>query len=144
MNNDIELGVGIGELKFGISPEQVLEIMGEPTEKHRENFSDEDENFYAEEWHYDEKELSLSFDMLEKLELSTISVSSESFLLDGKQLIGKSRKEVEVAIASMDLSSEWEEIKNIDDGGDLISNEEEGLSLWYEDGILTEIQWEVV
>lgn len=144
MNKDIELGIGIGELKFGISPEKVLEIMGEPTEKHRESFSDEDVDFYAEEWHYDEMELSLSFDMLEKLELSTISVSSESFLLDGKQLIGKSRKEVEVAITSMDLSSEWEEMKNIDDGGDLLSNEEEGLSLWYEDDILTEIQWEVV
>ena len=45
MNKDIELGVGIGDLKFGISPEQVVKIMGEPDEKHRENFSDVDVDF---------------------------------------------------------------------------------------------------
>lgn len=144
MNKEIKLGIGIGELKFGISLEEVLKIMGEPDEKHRENFSDEDVDFYAEEWHYDELELSLSFDMLERLELSTISVSSISYLLNGQQLIGQSRADVEKAIATMDLSSDWEELKNIEDGGDLISNEDEGLSLWYEDNILTEIQWEVI
>ena len=144
MDKEIKLGSGIGELKFGISPENVLDIMGEPDEKHRENFSDEDVDFYAEEWHYDSLELSLSFDMLESLELSTISVSSKNYLLNGQQLIGQTRSDVEKAINSMNLSSDWEEIKNIDDGGDLISNEVEGLSLWYEDNILTEIQWEVI
>jgi hypothetical protein len=144
MDKEIILGKGIGNLVFGISPDKVIEILGEPDEKHREDFSDEDPDFYAEEWHYDSLELSLSFDMLEKLELSTISVSSDTYLLNGQKLISCNRAEVEKVINKMNLKGEWEEFNNIDEGGDLLSNELEGLSLWYEEDVLTEIQWEIV
>jgi hypothetical protein len=44
----------------------------------------------------------------------------------------------------MDLSSNWEEFKDVEAGGSLLANEDEGLSLWFENGILTEIQWEIL
>lgn len=141
---DIEIGVGIGELKFGMTPEMVIDILGEPDEKVTENFSEVDPDFYSEEWHYDDIELSLSFDMLEQMELGTISVSSEHYLLEGKSLIGLTRKKVEALIDEMDLSSNWEEFKDVEAGGNLLANEDEGLSLWFEDGILIEIQWEIL
>lgn len=141
---NIEIGVGIGEIKFGMTPEMVVEILGEPDEKVTENFSEVDPDFYSEEWHYDDIELSLSFDMLSQMELGTISVSSEHYLLEGKSLIGLTRKKVEALIDEMDLSSNWEEFKDVEAGGSLLANEDEGLSLWFEDGILTEIQWEIL
>lgn len=141
---DIEIGVGIGELKFGMTPEMVIDILGEPDEKVTENFSEVDPDFYSEEWHYDDIELSLSFDMLEQMELGTISVSSEHYLLEGKSLIGLTRKKVEALLDEMDLSSTWEEFKDVEAGGNLLANEDEGLSLWFEDGILIEIQWEIL
>ena len=141
---DIEIGVGIGELKFGMTPEMVIDILGEPDEKVTENFSEVDPDFYSEEWHYDDIELSLSFDMLEQMELGTISVSSDHYLLEGKSLIGLTRKKVEALLDEMDLSSTWEEFKDVEAGGNLLANEDEGLSLWFEDGILIEIQWEIL
>jgi len=141
---NIEIGVGIGELKFGMTPEMVIDILGEPDEKETENFSEVDPDFYSEEWHYDDLELSLSFDMLEQMELGTISVSSDHYLFEGEQLIGLSRKKVDELLKKMDLSSKWEEFKEIDEGGDLLTNEDEGLSFWFENGILTEIQWEIL
>ena len=125
-----------------MTPEQVSEILGEPDEKEREEYSKDDPSFFTEEWHYDEIELSLSFDMLDKMELSTISVSSADYALSGKKLIGLKRAEVEALIGEMGLHAKWEEFKEIDVNSNLLSNEEEGLSLWYEGGVLTEISWE--
>ena len=82
--------------------------------------------------------------MLDQLELGTISVSSDHYLFEGEKLIGLSRDKVDKQHKKMDLSSKWEEFKEIEEGGDLLTNEEEGLSFWFEDGILIEIQWEVV
>lgn len=141
---NIEIGVGIGELKFGMSPESVLEILGEPDERHREEYSKEDPSFFSEEWHYDELELSISFDMLEKMELSTMSVSSEEYLIEGKALIGEKRDKVEEAMKELEINSKWEEFKNVEENSDLLANEDEGLSLWFEDGLLREISWEVI
>lgn len=141
---NIEIGVGIGKLKFGMSPEAVTEILGEPDEKFREEYDKKDSDFFSEEWHYDEMELSLSFDMLTIMELSTISVSSEDYLLDGDILIGKKRSEVEEKLKELGINSKWEEFKELDENSDLISNEEEGISLWFENNKLKEFQWEVL
>lgn len=139
---NIELGVGIGDLKFGMSALQVIEILGEPDEKMKEEYSKEDPDFFSEEWHYDEIELSVSFDMLDKLKLSTISVSSNEYLLDNKAIIGMKRDQVERFMKEIGINSQWEEFKEIDLNSDLISNEEKGLSLWFEKGKLKEVQWE--
>ena len=141
---NIEIGVGIGELKFGMSPESVVKILGEPDEKNREEYSKEDPSFFSEEWHYDDLEMSMSFDMLEKMELSTISVSSSVFTIGGKALIGESRPIVEQAMKELEINSKWEEFKEVEENSDLLTNEDEGLSLWFENGILREISWEVL
>lgn len=141
---NIELGVGIGELKFGMSPDDVIKLLGEPDEKNREEYSKEDPDFFSEEWHYDELELSLSFDNLGEMELSTISVSSSEYHFGGKSLIGEKRAEVEKAMKDLAINSKWEEFKNVEENSDMITNEEEGISLWFENGILTEIQWEIL
>lgn len=141
---EIEIGVGIGELKFGATPEMVIKIIGEPGEKKKVEFSDEDPEFFSEEWHYDEKELSLGFDMLDKLELSTISVSSEQYTLEGKKLIGLEKEEVMRLIEKMDVNSDWTELEEDDAASTTITNEEDGVSLYFEDGLLSEIQWELL
>lgn len=141
---NIEIGIGIGELKFGMSPESVVKILGEPDEKNREEYSKEDPSFFSEEWHYDDLEMSMSFDMLEKMELSTISVSSSEFTIGGKALIGESRPIVEQAMKELEINSKWEEFKEVEENSDLLTNEDEGLSLWFENGVLREISWEVL
>lgn len=143
-SKEIELSIGIDKLKFGMTPEMATEILGEANEKNNVSYSDEDPEYISEEWHYDTIEMSIVFDMLDKMELTTISVSSEQYTLEGKQLIGLEREKVMNLIGEMDINPDWEELVEDDPNSATITNEEEGLSLYFEDGLLSEIQWEML
>jgi hypothetical protein len=141
---EIEIGIGIGKLKFGMKPEEVISIIGEPNEKKKVAFSDEDPGFFSEEWHYDDKDMSLEFDMMDTLELSTISVSSEQYTLNGKVLFGLEREQVMAEIEKMDINQDWTELVEDEPSNTTITNEEDGISLYFEDGLLAEFQWEIL
>lgn len=144
MKKNIEIGIGIGDVKFGMSPDQVKVLLGEPDEVNKQVYSDEDPDYYSIEWHYDAIEMSVVFDMMETLELATISISSESFTLEGNSLIGNTIEKVMGLLDKTDLSSEWEELEEEEDNSRSFVNEEEGLSLYFEDGLLSELQLEML
>jgi hypothetical protein len=144
MKKNIQIGIGIGDVKFGMSPDQVKALLGEPDEVNKQVYSDEDPDYYSIEWHYDAIEMSVVFDMMETLELATISISSESFTLEGNSLIGNTIEKVMALLDKTDLSSEWEELEEEEDNSRSFVNEEEGLSLYFEDGLLSELQLEML
>ena len=78
---NIELGKGVDNLKFGLTREKVALLMGEPSEK--ETIDGDDEMGTSEAWHYDELELSLTFDEDDDWKLTTIAASSPEFTFDG-------------------------------------------------------------
>ena len=131
---NINKGVGLGSLKFGIYTTDVEEELGNPSEA--EKNEDEGEN-----WHYDDYDMSMSFD--EDSRLVTIAVSDESYLLEGVSLIGKDVEFVEEQVKGMNLGESFhEEISEGEDGGiSVIGFEDSSMNLWFEDGILTEIQF---
>jgi hypothetical protein len=131
---NINIGVGLGSLKFGIYTNDVEEELGNPSEA--EKNEDEGEN-----WHYDDYDMSMSFD--EDSRLVTIAVSDESYLLEGVSLIGKDVEFVEEQVKGMNLGESFhEEISEGEDGGiSVIGFEDSSMNLWFEDGILTEIQF---
>ena len=91
-------GVGLGNLKFGIYTSDVEEELGNPSETEK---NEED----GENWHYDDYDLSMSFD--EDFKLVTIAVSDESYLLEGVNLIGKDVEFVEEQIKNMNLGESF-------------------------------------
>ena len=106
---NINIGVGLGSLKFGIYTNDVEEELGNPSEA--EKNEDEGEN-----WHYDDYDMSMSFD--EDSRLVTIAVSDESYLLEGVSLIGKDVEFVEEQVKSMNLGEAFhEEMSEGEDGG---------------------------
>jgi hypothetical protein len=131
---NIHKGVGLGNLKFGIYTTDVEEELGNPSEA--EKNEDEGEN-----WHYDDYDMSMSFDADSRL--VTIAVSDESYLLEGVSLIGKDLDFVEEQIKGMYLGESFhEEMSEIEDGEiSVLSFEDSSMNLWFEDGILTEIQF---
>ena len=143
-NNEIKIAKGIGEIKFGMSPEEVLQILGEPDESNKQVYSDEDPDYFSEEWHYDQIEMSVVFDMLETLMLSTISISSEVYTLNGNSLIGNTIEQVMSVFDTMDISPDWEELEEEESNARSLVNEEEGISLYFEDALLTELQIEML
>jgi len=131
---NINKGIGLGNLKFGIYTTDVEGELGNPSEA--EKNEDEGEN-----WHYDDYDMSMSFD--EDSRLVTIAVSDESYLLEGVSLIGKDVEFVEDQVKNMKLGeSFFEEMSESEDMNiSVIGFEDSSMNLWFEDGILTEIQF---
>jgi hypothetical protein len=137
----INIGKGLGSLTFGASREQVLALLGEPSERDKYTLSELD-NDETEAWHYDDLDLSLSFDEENNWRLSSIAVSSDDYTLDGEALIGKNKTEVVDFFVSKgyDTIEEDEEVKR--DSGDncLLHVDKASVSLWFENEELTEMQ----
>lgn len=131
---NINKGVGLGSLKFGIYTTDVEEELGNPSEA--EKNEDEGEN-----WHFDDYDMSMSFD--EDSRLVTIAVSDESYLLEGVSLIGKDVEFVEEQVKNMNLGKSFhEEVSEGEEGGiSVLGFEDSSMNLWFEDGVLTEIQF---
>jgi hypothetical protein len=139
---NIELGKGLGELIFGITREKFREIMGQPDEVEviENEQMPEDQ---SEAWHYDEIELSASFDKLEDWRLTSLAVSSDEYTFEGIDLIGLSQQEVMEQIEMMGLGDvSVEELSDDEEGSQQMATLlDVSLNLWFDNGILSEIQW---
>jgi hypothetical protein len=137
---NIEIGIGIGSIRFGMKRDEVKAILGEPDEI--EVFEEEDpelDNTIV--WHFDDVEMSLSFgddDML-----LAIAISNEDVMLAGKKLMGLTINEITEFVKEFDLGEMEIEEQAEEDGvkSTLVSLWESAMNLWFEDGELTEIQW---
>lgn len=143
-NKAIKIGEGLGEITFGNTREQVLKILGEPTEKDVYNAS-EDDDYQTEDWHYDEIEVSLSFDEEDNFRLTTIATSSPEFVLNNKNLIGLSFDEVMKETEQLELGDNvLDDYSEENENTKLLSYPNAGLNLWFEDDVLSEIQFAVL
>jgi hypothetical protein len=137
---EIHPRTGLGQLKFGFTRDQVQAIMGEPDEVDQH---EDGEGNSAEAWHYDELELSVSFEEEFDWKLVTIAVSSPDYTLNGKKVIGLNRLELIQVLNKMGitelLQEDWSSVDNPDHH--LVMAEEDWVNFWLDDGVLTEIQW---
>ena len=139
---NIELGKGMEKLYFGMDREAFREIMGEPDEI--ETIENEElPQDQSEAWHYDDVELSASFDKLEDWRLTSLAVSSPDFTFEGIDLIGQSQQEVMEQIEMMGLGDvSIEELSDDEENSQQIATLlDVSLNLWFDNGVLTEIQW---
>jgi hypothetical protein len=138
----IELGKGLDNLYFGMSRDEFKEIMGEPDEVESIENEDLPEDL-SEAWHYDDMELSASFDKMEDWRLTSLAVSSDNFSFEGIDLIGLSQQEVMEQIEMMGLGDiSIEELSDNEENSQQIATIlDVSLNLWFDNGILTEIQW---
>lgn len=141
LKKNVILGNGVLNVKFGMTRDEVKAALGEPDEI--ENFEDEEDGGETEAWHYDDHELSATFDEVDDWRLTSLAVSSPEFLFQGINLIGLSSEEVIQQIEIMDLGEvNFEEISDEDIADQQVATiVEASLNLWFEDGILREIQW---
>ncbi len=140
---NIKLGTGIGKLKFGMTREEVIPFIGEPNEIEEYSAIEHGEEGNSITWHYDELELSASFDEDDDWRLIALSVSSKNYLFEDINLIGLSQEEVLQQVEMMGLGEiELENFAFEGDGKQVVGSiPEVSLNLWFESGILTEIQW---
>ena len=135
-------GSGLGILKFGMSRDEVKKLLGEPDETEKYSYTEKEEE-QTEAWHYDNLELSLGFDEVDDWKLTILSVTSEFYLLENRKLIGLEKDEVTDILEELNINDYEEEDWSSEDnpGHELIVSDETGLSLWFDEGILQEIEW---
>jgi len=138
--NTINPGTGLGTLKFGMSRTEITAVLGEPDDV--DVFTDEEES-NTESWHYDEVELSVSFEEAENWKMTAIAVSDPNFTLNDQKLIGLEREALIEKLTSMNLGElsyeDWSSAEMPDHK--LISIDALSLNFWMEFDELTEIQW---
>ncbi len=139
-NSTIEIGVGVGDIKFGMLKEDVLAILGLPT--HKEIEKDFDTGDAVETWDYENFGLAFSFDEEEDWKLETITINSSNFKLKNVGLIGNTIETVQNFIEQEQLGEmEFEDYSTEEmPNHELIDVDKANLFFWFTNEVLTEIQ----
>ena len=139
---EIKPGTGLGMLKFGMTREQVKDLLGEPDETEQYSYSEEEQSL-TEAWHYDALELSMGFDEVDEWKMTTLSVTSGFYRLHDQKLIGLKMDDVASILRDMNIRDlEFEDWSSPEEPGhELVVSEAKGLNFWFENGILNEIEW---
>ena len=139
-NTEIKVKEGLGDIMFLSSIEEVIKILGEPTED--EAINEIDDSHHSRLLHYDHLGLSASFDEEENWTLTSIAISEEEYNINGVNLIGLNKSEFLEKIKSLDLGEYIEEEFNEDYYESTVLNfDDSHLTCWFENDELQEIQW---
>ena len=139
-NTEIKVKEGLGDIMFLSSIEEVIKILGEPTED--EAINEIDDSHHSRLLHYDHLGLSASFDEEENWTLTSIAISEEEYNINDVNLIGLNKSEFLEKIKSLDLGEYIEEEFNEDDYESTVLNfDDSHLTCWFENDELQEIQW---
>lgn len=140
---EIKIGKGVGAIQFGMLREDVVKLLGQPSEKELEKEFDTGDA--VETWEYDEHGLSLSFDEEEGWKLETITLNSSKFKLNGVGLIGQDIQQVQDFIEQQELGEmEFEDYSSPEfPKHELIDVDEANMFFWFDQEILKEIQFGV-
>ncbi|TLX76561.1 hypothetical protein E9993_06635 [Labilibacter sediminis] len=142
MMKDILVGKGFEEIRFGMTRQEVKKILGEPDEVDQYASSEESED-NTEAFHYDELELSVSFDEIDDWRLGSIAVSDSESTLEGLKLIGVSDEQLLEKVSALDLGEyEREDVSSPESPDhEVISFYNSSLNFWLEEGKVSEIQF---
>lgn len=140
---NIEIGVGVGVVKFGMFRKDVLELMGIPTEKEIEK--DFETGDAVETWDYENYGIAFSFDEEEEWRLETITINSSIFELNKVNLVGKNIQEIQDFIEKENLGEmEIEDYSTPETPNhELIDVDEANMFFWFTNEVLTEVQFGV-
>lgn len=137
----IEIGKGLGPVRFGMQRKDLIAVAGEPDEREEVSYSEEgDEN--SESWHYDQDEFSVSFDQIDDWLLGTIATSSSEVSLKGHQLIGLTKQQILELIDALELGeAEEEDFMAEGEKDTVIAVEQSAIYFWLQDGEVSEVQF---
>jgi len=139
---DILIGKGFDNIRFGMTRQEVKKILGEPDEIDEYASSEESED-NTEAFHFDELELSVSFDEIDDWRLGSIAISDPESTLEGLNLLGISDEELLKKISILDLGeSEREDVSSPESPDhDVLSFYNSSINFWMENGVVSEIQF---
>ena len=136
--NEIILGQGIGEIRFGLTMDEVEAIMGKPEEVET---SEEDEEFEYEVWNYWEEGYSFYFDEDDDYRLGLIETANEEVTLFGQKIFQMKQAEVEALLKSKGLSNPDKD--TLETGEKHVTYEKEMLDMYFDKDALVTVKFGV-
>lgn len=133
----VKVGIGIGELLFGSSRDDVRKYLGSPDKIDIDRDTD---GMKHELWIYELIGGSVSFDEEDDFRLSIIETSSPLATLEGMCVIGLARDAVLSHLCRFGIGN----MTNNEDNLEKITFDDVELNLWFELDILRDIQWSVL
>ncbi|MFA6199752.1 MAG: hypothetical protein WC679_05025 [Bacteroidales bacterium] len=134
MKLEIHLKKGIGELVFGSSIEDIIKIIGSPTEVEEMG---EDIDYPTTVLHYEELGLSLFFDNNSSTKLTCIDLDNPNATLFGEIVIELSPRKIEELMIKNNI---FNETKEKEDWGEMrISFEDYSIDFYFIDEKLVSI-----
>ena len=135
---EIKLGVGLGDLKFGLTMDEVEAIMGEPEEVEE---SEEDEEFEYQVWNYWEEGYSFYFDEDDDYRLGLIETANEETTLFGQKIFSMTQAEIEELLKKNGISNAEKE--TMETGEKHLTYEKEMLDMYFDKDALVTIKFGV-
>ena len=139
---EIKVGTGLNNIKFGISRDDLKVILGEPSEMEQLSSDDDEDEYLVEAWHYDESDLSFSFDEEDDWKLTGIASNSDELIFKDMKISGMSIDDIKAYLIKEDLGEF--EIEELDEDQKLLSILSLSANFWFESNKLTEVQWSVL
>lgn len=136
--NEIKLGQGLGEIKFGLTMDEVEAIMGKAEEVET---SEEDEEFEYEVWNYWEEGYSFYFDEDDEYRLGLIETANEEVTMFGKKIFKMKQAEVEALLKSNGLSNPDKD--TLETGEKHVTYEKEMLDMYFDKDALVTVKFGV-
>jgi len=139
-NFEIKPGYGFDSIKLGMTREEIVKAIGKP---HHTEKTKHDEGGDAETYYYENPDFDLSFESEDGYRLSYISVESTEFHISGKIKMGDSQEAVLAALKELNFDEPLvdEEADPENPNQTMVNLEEENIDLWFNGGILDEIQF---
>lgn len=140
--NDFEIvaGTRLGEVEIGMTREELVNAIGEASEVEAYEYTEA--ALKAEDWHFDEFEVSVSFEEANDWTLSTIASSSSNCHFHSLRPIGMSEVNLIEALETLELGTLEKEAFEDEDGDSMtvIRIKELNISFWIEDDEVSEIE----
>jgi hypothetical protein len=133
MNKEIQPFVGFGQIKFGMTLEQVKTLLGEPTSSTKDKHEDGTDDVSLL---YGELGVELSFMSEDEYNLGLITCYAPTFSVDGTSYTGLSEADFLETAKFEDLIQDEEFVEP--DSKDY-TVDSKGLSFWIQDGFVESI-----
>ncbi|MCK9270278.1 MAG: hypothetical protein RBR47_05405 [Bacteroidales bacterium] len=140
MSFEIKPLEGFGALKFGNTPKQIVERLGEPDDK--EEIVDEDMGDSII-YHYDDMELSLFFEVDQEPVLTQFETENRGVTLFGKKLFDLNEAQIVKLMNDHeydDIDTEMMEDEDYENEK-RVSFDDALIDFYFDDGALTAISW---
>ena len=135
----IRPGVGVGDLRFGATRDEVRTIAGDPTE-----LLPREEESGGELWVYESAAVALSFAAEENLRFVSCETFSAKAAFNGEALIGLDRDAAEAALERAGADEGVFLADDNDESSGQIAVPRLGLSVWFEGGAVESVGWGVL